>query len=540
MRKLYKMLLMLIGMAAFTACDDKLDIVPKGQTTLSNVTDLEYLLNQEYGLGAAPSSDLGMICNESLGMGINIPDVLTQHNTLNYAYLTYNESVDRVSLTLNDDRYSQCYKYINYMNVILEKLPDAEGDDSKKVQLEAEAKVMRAYFHWLLVNIHAKQYDEATAETDGGIPYCDNADATEEKTKLSVATVYNRILEDCSDEVIAALPLDDGENVLRADRAFGNAVRAKVLMQMKRYGEALPYAEAALEINGTIDDRSVIKETGSWSLSQDAADNYVYINDGTRVNPCMEILSWETGGGGASTSGDFSFGDDDEDDWDDEDDYYYDAKPTTGIATKSSEGNDESGDGDGDDDYNGDEDENGDETQEADNGLFEKGDYVLTYDAMGWSALYGQLMAGISAKYCFAFGVAGNAYGITSDRMYYTAAECMVRTGRIRDGLALVDKVRAYRVEDYQPFVELYDASPMTEQEAMALLQKAKWIECIGSYENFFDCKRWNTEADYQRTITRNLGEDLGTYSIAPTSPLWVLPFPANATRYNSSLTQNY
>lgn len=540
MRKLYKMLLMLIGMAAFTACDDKLDIVPKGQTTLSNVTDLEYLLNQEYGLGAAPSSDLGMICNESLGMGINIPDVLTQHNTLNYAYLTYNESVDRVSLTLNDDRYSQCYKYINYMNVILEKLPDAEGDDSKKVQLEAEAKVMRAYFHWLLVNIHAKQYDEATAETDGGIPYCDNADATEEKTKLSVATVYNRILEDCSDEVIAALPLDDGENVLRADRAFGNAVRAKVLMQMKRYGEALPYAEAALEINGTIDDRSVIKETGSWSLSQDAADNYVYINDGTRVNPCMEILSWETGGGGASTSGDFSFGDDDEDDWDDEDDYYYDAKPTTGIATKSSEGNDESGDGDGDDDYNGDDDENGDETQEVDNGLFEKGDYVLTYDAMGWSALYGQLMAGISAKYCFAFGVAGNAYGITSDRMYYTAAECMVRTGRIRDGLALVDKVRAYRVEDYQPFVELYDASPMTEQEAMALLQKAKWIECIGSYENFFDCKRWNTEADYQRTITRKLGEDLGTYSIAPTSPLWVLPFPANATRYNSSLTQNY
>lgn len=534
------MLLMLVCMVAFTACDDKLDIVPKGQTTLSSVTDLEYLLNQEYGLGYAPSSDLGMICNESLGMGINIPDVLTQRNTLNYAYLTYNESVDRVSLTLSDDRYSQCYKYINYMNVILEKLPDAEGDEAKKVQLEAEARVMRAYLHWLLVNIHAKQYDAATAETDGGIPYCDNADASEEKTKLSVATVYSRILEDCSDEVIAALPLNDDGNVLRADRAFGNAVRAKVLMQMKRYSEALPYAEAALAINGTIDDRSVIKETGSWSLSQDVVDNYVYINDGTRVNPCMEILSWETGGGGSSTSGGFSFDDEDEGDYGDEDDYYYDAKPTTGVAATNGEGDDEDGSGDDDYGFGNDDDENGDGTTEADNGLFEAGDYVLTYDAMGWSALYGQLMAGIAAKYCLEFSAAGNAYGITSDRMYYTAAECMVRTGRIRDGLALVDKVRAYRVEDYQPFVALYDANPMTEQEAMTLLQKAKWIECIGSYENFFDCKRWNTEADYQRTITRNLGEELGTYSIAPTSPLWILPFPANATRYNSSLTQNY
>lgn len=71
------------------------------------------------------------------------------------------------------------------------------------------------------------------------------------------------------------------------------------------------------------------------------------------------------------------------------------------------------------------------------------------------------------------------------------------------------------------------------------MLQRAKWIECIGTYENFFDCKRWNTEANYKRTITRSLG-DYGTFSIKPESPLWVLPFPANATRYNPTLTQNY
>lgn len=518
MKKIYNILLAALLLTAMAACDDELDIIPKGQTTLSNVTDLEYLLNQEYSLATSACSDLGMICNESLGLGLNIPEVLAQPNTLNYAYLTYNEGVDRITLTQSDARYNAAYSYINYMNTVIEKMADAEGDETVKPQLVAEAKVMRAYLHWLLVNIHAKQYDAATAETDGGIPYSDNLDVQEQKTKLTVAEVYNRILDDCSDEVIAALPLSDNDNVLRADRAFGNAVRAKILMQMKRYAEALPYAEKALEINGGIEDRSSIAYTYTWELPQDFADNYVYMRGTARVAPFMEILSFETGGK-PSASGDLSF-DDDDDYYDDEEDDYSDDEAEAYSDDEDTDAGEET-------------------TTEKDNGLFETGDYVLNYTT-SWSELYGSIMAGISAKYCFAMSASVNEYGITSDRMYYVAAECLIRTGEIRAGLALVDKVRAYRVENYEPFTDLYDAAPMTEQEAMSLLQKAKWIECIGTYENFFDCKRWNTEADYRRTITRDLGEDYGSYSIAPDSPLWVLPFPATATRYNSSLTQNF
>ena len=72
----------------------------------------------------------------------------------------------------------------------------------------------------------------------------------------------------------------------------------------------------------------------------------------------------------------------------------------------------------------------------------------------------------------------------------------------------------------------------------MALLRNAKWIECIGTYENFFDTKRWNSEEKYKTTIKRNL-KQYGTYTLAPDSPLWILPFPASATRHNPTLTQN-
>lgn len=250
-----------------------------------------------------------------------------------------------------------------------------------------------------LVNIHARQYDAATAATDSGIAYSDCSDVSVQKTKLTVEETYRRILEDCSDEVIALLPSDDGGNVLRGVRAFGNAVRAKVLMQMKRYDGALPYALEALRLNGKIEDHHDQRSVG---------------------------------------------------------------------------------------------------------------------------------------------GTQGNEYGINSDRMYYTAAECYLRTGEICKGLELVDRVRSYRVEGYEPYATLYDAQPFGEVEAMSLLQCAKWIESVGSYENFFDCKRWNTEPAYRRTITRDLGEEYGTFFLPPDSPLWILPFPASATRYNPSLTQNF
>ncbi len=459
---------MTIMLLCITACDDQLEIVPKGKTTLGNVSDLELLLNQEWALVQEPHYDLGHICNESLGRSGQASAKLTQKNTTDYAYLTFDESVDRAELATADRRYQAAYKYINYMNVVLEKIDDATGDATVKPSIKAEARMMRAYFHWLLVNIYAQQYDEATAADKGGVPYVTETNVSVQKTKLTLKETYKCILEDCADEVIDMLPESNLSHVLRPCKAFGNAVRAKVLMQMKRYAEALPYAQKALSLNGKIEDRSIIKTSKRWALANTCQSNYVYMIAGMRVNPTMETLSPETGQ------------------------------------------------------------------------LFETGDYIVKYASSGWSASMGLMYSGINgAMYCNNWSVRGNAYGITSDRMYYTTAECLIRTGKIRDGLALVDKVRAFRVEDYEPFVGKFDQKALSEEEAMALLQKAKWIECLGSYENFFDCKRWNTEAKYKRTITRNLGE-LGTYTITPESPLWVFPFPANAVRYNPSLTQNY
>lgn len=445
------------------SCDSQLDIVPKGKTTLDNVSDLETLLNQEYSLNEGAGVRLGLICNEGFGAFISVPEKLAQKATAEYAYYAYDESIDRANLTSDDPLYQAAYKYINYANVVISKTPDASGDASIKPQLIAEAKIIRAYMHFLLVNIYAKQYDKATADKEGGIAYVDNTNVSEPKTKLSLQETYDRILEDCSDEVIANL-VEKNDNVERPDRALGNAVRAYVLRQMKRYDEAIPYAQASLKLNGNIEDRSKVAETGIWELPNTLPDNLLYVRPSTRVSPTFYTI--------------------------------------TGMTLS----------------------------------LFEEGDYIINSFMDTWDPMYGEMFSGIPGTAGFSgWDTYGNDWGLTSDRMYYLLAECLIRTGKTQEGLALVDRVRKYRVENAEPFA----AANVSEKDAMAMMQKAKWIECISTFENFFDCKRWNTEDGYARSLTHELGE-YGNFTIKPNSPLWVLPFPLNVTRMNPSLTQNY
>lgn len=508
------------------ACEDKLDITPKGKTVLGTVDELETLLNQEYALGSF--ANLGKVCNECYGSFNNVPTELLAPNTLAYAYLAYDEKVDRAALTTTDDMYAPIYRYVNYMNVLLDKIGDAEGDEAKKVRLSAEARVMRAYLHWLAVNIYAGQYDEATAETAGGVAYVTDLNVETEKTKLSVAEVYRRILEDCSEKQIACLP-DVAPDVCRAGKAWGYAVRAKVLMQMKRYADALACSLKSIEYHDGLEDRTMVGMTGTWSLLRSASNNLLFMGTGT-IAPFGEVLSLETAA--LFEEGDYvryysnymggmDWGDDEEGD----DDY---------------EGDDEDYGWDDEEDFDGDEDVDFDEDEDWGDDDEDWGEIEIPLDPNPlsvWNSMYGSMMGGVQgALMNFGMTTWVNVYGITVDRMYYTAAECYIRTGAIDKGLQLVDEVRRLRI--HPDNFTAYEGTATTEEEAMELLIPAKWIECLGTYENFFDSKRRNSETKYRRTISRTvLG---GTYELAPDSPLWIFPFPNSAVRYNASLTQNF
>lgn len=471
MKKIFA-LLSVAAMLSLGSCDDKLDIKPLGKTTLDKVEDLETLLNQAINIYHGDDYfDLELIVNDCYWAWNGVPEKMANKQTMEYALLTYDASIDRADLEETNSRYNELYRKINYCNVVISKMGEAEGDDSRKPALIAEAKVKRAWWHFLLVNIYAKQYDEKTAGDLGGIPYVDNTNVQEQKTKLTLSKTYERILEDCSDEVIAALPQQHVADPCRFGAGFANAVRARVLFQMKRYKEALVYANKALAINGKIEDRSGIMSSMKWTLDEYADNNYylLYSNNsnlgdfyGLVISPDVAALI---------------------DPMDDIDVFHFDGSPAWGDAYPSTP----------------------------------EGSLQCTVADIRW-----------------------NVYGLRAESMYYLAAECLIRDGKISAGLNQIDKVRECRLFDFDPYATM----EVDEKEAMKLLQDSKRFEFINTFENFFDRKRWNSEAEYAENIVRDLsnvdGNDYGVYTLTPDSPIWVRPFPQNAVLYNSSLTQNY
>ncbi len=268
------------------SCERQLDIIPLGQTTLSKVDDLETLLNTDPTLGSGDDALIfEVICNNIFAPWNTLDEYIGNHNCLEYAIFTSNETVDRAEMVTDSYLYSALYKRIYNMNVVISKMPDASnGTVEKKAQLVAEARVLRAWYHFLLVNMYAKQYDEATADALGGIAYVDNTDVSEQKTKLPLAKVYEKMLADCSDEVLANLIQSNVDDPCRFGVDFGYGVRAKVLFQMKRYDEALKYANLALAVNSQIEDRSGIASTMQWDLDYTSSNNYYLISsDGSNL-----------------------------------------------------------------------------------------------------------------------------------------------------------------------------------------------------------------------------------------------------------------
>jgi tetratricopeptide (TPR) repeat protein len=456
------------------ACSKFTEITPKGSNLLTKVSDLDLLLNFNFGQVAYfKFDDVNTIINDNYPYAKNILSIIAGTKaSLDYAQVTYDESVDRKTLTTSDARYTGLYAMIvNIDNSILAKVDAASGDQALAGRIKAEALVQRAYYHYILVNLHAKAYDPATASTDGGIAYVTDIDVSKVKAKLTVAEVYKRMLDD----VNAALALNTlpqtPSNNMRPGLAFAYAVKARILLAMRDYPNALEAANASLAINSNIEDQRLLLATGfSAGVSRapmTATDNLFYAafaNSG----PALWSFSTE-------------------------------------FAAK----------------------------------YFEPGTIINNSLPSGVFYPGNNPISGVPAsKIWFAQTYATNGAGMTTSDTYYAKAECLARRAQgsdLADATAIVNLFRQRRINpaSYQPL-----PNATGTQQAMSYIMMASRLEGIGSYRNFFNVKRWNSEQAYQQTITRTVNGT--TYTLSPSSSLYMFPFPQDATGFNPTLTDNY
>lgn len=121
--------------------------------------------------------------------------------------------------------------------------------------IEAEARLCRAYGHFVLVNLFSKSYSASTGNTDPGIPYILKAETNllVEYDRGNVEYVYKKIEEDIEKAMpyvsqikVSTTSSSSGLLKYHWNKEAANAFAARFFLFYKKYDKSIQYATAAL------------------------------------------------------------------------------------------------------------------------------------------------------------------------------------------------------------------------------------------------------------------------------------------------------
>lgn len=461
----------LLAAMLFSSCDNYLDVLPKGKKIPTSLADYEAFIRNEWGHVNDATQAINLL-----------NDVYKSPSALSYISLTsinYNwmGNEDRIIQNNADEQaYYYSYTAIMYWNLMINNVPDAtEASDVEKLELIAQAKVLRAMNYFHLTNYYAEQYDEATAATKLSVPLITSAEMGAPSEQISIAKMYEFILTDLTD-AIPNLPIESA-TVLHPNLGCGYAMLARVYLQMGDYTNALLYAQNALDQNNQLfnwkeyyeKNKVQIEKENDWSTSYPSK---------TLTSPENYIFRY-----GSVT-------------------YKRNGQSGTNAALTLSRA-----------------------------AQFEEGDARF---ASKWKKKYqapDSIYYGIrSDKF--------NAGGITTPEMYYIKAECLARKGgqaNLDEAMLTLNTVRKTRIFD----ADYTDLAATTTEEAIAYIRKEKANEYVQTAIPFWDAKRFNKDVNYAQTLTKifnNQSLELAPDSHLWVMPF---PMGATSNPGNGTLTQN-
>jgi len=281
--KTYIKYLVLLPAFLSWSCKKYTDVVPKGSLLVETTKDFYELVS--YPNRGYPINNFQYLVDD---MWIRESSVVGARKTVDVVNFTFDETENRVNLLGSSSFYNQAYKYINRWNTVISLVDASKGDESQKTLAKAEAKALRAFDHFLLVNVYAKAYDPATAATDGGICIMDKYDLEATPTKSTVKQVYDFIQKDIDEAIpyMEVQPADPYHPTL----AFAWALKAKVHLFKREYAQAREAALKSLTYNDKIFDLVAYTKQGGPNVVPIVAANnpevlsYMYMTGYNEMN----------------------------------------------------------------------------------------------------------------------------------------------------------------------------------------------------------------------------------------------------------------
>lgn len=475
----------------FCACDNYLDLVPKGQSVLNQTSDYLGLLEDMYGYPFYPE---WFLCGEATSHDMS--SLENYSYPLNSTGFFWDEEFDRaihMTETGYSMLYSTCYSKIAKYNIIIQNINNSEGSVEDKTRGIAQAKIMRALNYFYLINTYAKPYNPQTAGQELGIILRDEFSLEKEGIQSTVADAYLFIQQDIED-ALPDLP-HVALNTFRPDKSFGYALKAKVHLFKREIEEALSASLICIR------EAEMEGKHKLWNMN-------------TEYNKGLDFISNMYGGAMPEAM------------------FEYDGAMYSMFRMMA---------------------QNLYFTHnysDPENLLYQHGvNSMSPHPTIIRKPIVDLFNPAQDLRYTFSMGtminlptsepgsislnnmmVTWNCGGIKLSEVYLIAAECYSRKKEKDNALKYVNDVRKNRI-----IAKYYtDLTADTPEEAMLIVRQERKRELLLTSNGFFDMRRFCTE--FNETLTREY--DGNVYTLKPSSHLLTYPFPISAMQ-NSKLTQN-
>lgn len=276
-----KMIVLLGLFVVFTSCSDFLSELPDNRTIIDTPDKVSDLL-----INAYPEGNY-MLMAELMSDNAMDKGLFDRTDDLDLDMFSWKTS----SQEYQDSPvgyWNSCYEAISQSNQALVSIEELKSKYNMGAH-RGEALITRAYAHFMLVNLWAKHYDVATANSDLGIPYVLEPETVllKKYKRKTVGEVYDLIEKDII-EGLALIQNSYNEPKFHFTKEASNAFAARFYLYKGDWDKVIKHANKA--VNNTSLIRNTV-EVSALSYSQ-IANLYASASEKTNLLVASTSSLW--------------------------------------------------------------------------------------------------------------------------------------------------------------------------------------------------------------------------------------------------------
>lgn len=270
MKNIIKKSIIILSIIGLCSCNDFLKETSQDEVIPSTIEDLDQLLAYEgyprYETQLMPFLDLldddvtQYITNNSQKTIITKYSPLylwggrtaTTNETMFEDYMNLTNPTDN-SPIIEVDSYEKFYKMIAGCNVVIDMIGDVDGEEKTKKRIEGEARILRSFYYFNLINIYAYPYNAPNAPEgkSAGVPL--KLNSTIDQTSIprsTVAEVYNTIISDVEKGINLLTEVNATGSKFRIGISTAHLLASRYYLFMENWEKVVEHATAVFSAPG--------------------------------------------------------------------------------------------------------------------------------------------------------------------------------------------------------------------------------------------------------------------------------------------------